>query len=68
MRRLDPPVARQVRDDVERYASTGVGDVKRLRDAHGACRLRSGDWRVRFVRHGDALHVIAVDHRSEAYR
>jgi len=68
MRRLDSPLARQVRDQVERFAIAGVGNVKRLRGEGGVCRLRSGDWRVRYVRRGDDLHVLAIKHRSEAYR
>ena len=31
MRRLDPPLARQISDHVERFAFVGVGNVKRLR-------------------------------------
>ena len=68
MRRLDPPLARQIRDQVERFAFAGVGNVKRLRGEGGVCRLRSGDWRIRYIRRGDDLHVLAVKHRSEAYR
>jgi hypothetical protein len=35
MRRLDPPLARQVRDQVERFAFAGAGNVKRLRGEGG---------------------------------
>jgi mRNA-degrading endonuclease RelE of RelBE toxin-antitoxin system len=62
------PLARQIRDQVERFAFAGVGNVKRLRGEGGVCRLRSGDWRIRYIRRGDDLHVLAVKHRSEAYR
>jgi mRNA interferase RelE/StbE len=69
MKRLDPHIARQVRDHVNRFAASGRGDVKRLGAAEGVCRLRSGDWRIRFrVEPGDTLRILSVRHRSEAYR
>jgi hypothetical protein len=43
MRRLDPQVARQVRDAVNRYAATEQGDVKKLRAPELGFRLRAGD-------------------------
>ena len=68
MRRLDPPLARQVRDQIERFAFAGVGNVRHLRGEGSVCRLRSGDWRIRYIRRGDDLHVLAVKHRSDACR
>ena len=69
LRKLDPPIARQIRDAVERYAATQSGDVKKLRPPEVGYRLRVGDWRVRFLpQHPDTLVVFRVRHRSEAYR
>ena len=69
MRRLDPQVARQIRDAVGRYAKTEHGDVKKLRAPEFGFRLRVGDWRVRFLpQHPDTIIVFRVRHRSEAYR
>lgn len=63
MRRLDPQVARQIRDAVARYAATEHGDVKRLRAPEFAFRLRVGDWRVRFLpQHPDMIVVFRVRH------
>ncbi|MBC8164345.1 MAG: hypothetical protein H7Y20_00575 [Bryobacteraceae bacterium] len=30
------------------YKQSGIGDVKKLKDAHEQFRLRVGDWRIRF--------------------
>jgi mRNA-degrading endonuclease RelE of RelBE toxin-antitoxin system len=68
MRRLDTGTARRIHAAVNRYAATGAGDAKPLRDAGAVWRLRCGDWRVRFLRRAGAIHVLAVDHRSQAYR
>ncbi len=69
LRRLDPPIARQIRDAVLRFAATGQGDVSRLRPPLEGFRLRSGDWRVRFRFDGpDLIHVQHLRHRSQAYR
>ena len=69
MRRLDPQVARQIRDAVDRYAATEQGDVKKLRAPEFGFRLRAGDWRVRFLpQHPDTIIILRVRHRSEAYR
>ncbi len=69
MRKLDPQVARQIRDAVVRYATTEQGDVKKLRAPEFGFRLRVGDWRVRFLpQHPGVIIVFRVRHRSEAYR
>lgn len=69
MRRLDPQVARQIRDAVARYAEGEYGDVKKLRAPEFGFRLRVGDWRVRFLpQHPDTIVVFRVRRRSEAYR
>jgi mRNA-degrading endonuclease RelE of RelBE toxin-antitoxin system len=69
LRKLDPPVARQVRDAILRYAGSGQGDVKRLRPPDTGLRLRVGDWRVRFhIQPDGGLSIQRVLHRSQAYR
>ena len=69
LRKLDPPVARQVRDAILRYAGSGQGDVKRLRSPDTGLRLRVGDWRVRFhIQPGGGLSIQRILHRSQAYR
>ena len=70
MRRLDPPVRLRIQDSLGAYANTGAGNIKRLRGMHPPqFRLRVGDWRVIFDNPDPAtIRVLAIDHRSEAYR
>lgn len=70
LRNLDPPDARRVVSRVERFATTGHGDVKKLKGVADRWRLRVGDWRVFFthVQEGDALLVLRVRPRGKAYR
>jgi len=62
--------AMQILMALTRYGQTGEGDIKHLRGKlAGTRRLRVGDWRVRFQeRRGDVIYILAVSHRSEAYR
>jgi mRNA interferase RelE/StbE len=54
---------------IQRFAETGVGDVKELKGKSGELRLRVGDYRVRFTNDvDDTIRVHAVRHRREAYR
>ncbi len=66
---LDKTVARRVKQAVERFAEIGMGDVKKL---HGVApveyRLRIGDYRVRFYQDEEAIRVLRVSNRREAYR
>jgi mRNA interferase RelE/StbE len=48
------------------YASTGAGDVKRLKGQAG-CRLRIGDYRVIFFEDARVMTVVAVGHRRDIY-
>jgi mRNA interferase RelE/StbE len=63
-------LAADVRSRIEgrlmEFASSGVGNVKRLRGREGS-RFRVGDWRVIFNEEGDAIVVLAVGHRREIY-
>jgi mRNA interferase RelE/StbE len=47
-------------------ATSGKGDVKRLKGRQGS-RLRVGDWRVIFYEESGAIVIVAVGHRREIY-
>ena len=67
---LGCPVAVRIVEALERLATTGQGDVQRLRGTTDEWRLRVGDWRVRF-RYDTAADTIEVLHilpRGESYR
>jgi mRNA interferase RelE/StbE len=70
MRRLDRSVAQRVRDALVRLASTGQGDVTRLRSDEPEWRLRVGDWRIRFTYEvpTQTIVVLRVLPRGRAYR
>jgi mRNA interferase RelE/StbE len=68
IRRLDRDTAMRIFVALDRLASTGQGDVKRLKGQGGDLRLRVGDYRVRFTEESDSLEVSRVFHRKEAYR
>lgn len=68
VRRLDKPTALRIFAALHRFAETGHGDVKQLKNEGGELRLRVGDYRVRFAEDGNVLHIARVQHRSEAYR
>ena len=51
-----------------RFAATGHGDVKSLKDRPGELRLRVGKWRVFFsLEPPDLIRVLGIDNRGEAY-
>jgi mRNA-degrading endonuclease RelE of RelBE toxin-antitoxin system len=59
----------RVEDAIERFARTGLGDVKMLAGEERQLRLRVGDWRVRFVyEQPDIIRVLHIRNRREAYR
>jgi mRNA interferase RelE/StbE len=60
-------VARRIVEAVERFATTGHGDVKRLKGREGY-RLRVGDWRVLFLMDGETITITRVRPRGGAYR
>lgn len=69
MAALDKGIARRVKQTVERFAETGAGSVKKLRDINPPeYRLRVGDYRVRFGLDGETVRVFRVRNRREAYR
>jgi mRNA-degrading endonuclease RelE of RelBE toxin-antitoxin system len=70
LRRLDPPIAGQIRDAVQRFAAFGHGDLAALHGKFaGTLRLRVRGWRV-FLRRAphNALHILAIDKHGDAYR
>lgn len=48
------------------YATSGSGDVKRLKGRAGS-RLRVGDWRVIFIEEGASIIIVAVGNRRDIY-
>jgi mRNA-degrading endonuclease RelE of RelBE toxin-antitoxin system len=51
---------------VEAFGRAGSGDVKKL-EAADEWRLRSGDWRILFVRTPGVITITRVDNRRDAY-
>lgn len=69
MAALDKGIARRIKQAVERFADTGVGNVKRLQGIDPPeYRLRVGDYRVRFHLENENIQVLRVRNRREAYR
>jgi mRNA interferase RelE/StbE len=68
LRRLDRDTAMRILLTLTRYAETGEGDVKRLIDREGLCRLRVGKWRVFFdLDSPDIVRIHGIDNRGQAY-
>lgn len=70
MKKIDPTMARRVRDAVVELAETGRGDVAKLKDANPPeWRLRVGDRRVffRFRSELREIHLLRVLRRDRAY-
>jgi mRNA interferase RelE/StbE len=66
--RLDRPTRERISKEVESFAATGQGDVRRLKGKlDGLFRLRVGDWRVFFSTEGNRLLIRAVRPRGDAY-
>lgn len=67
---LEVITARRVLAAVERFASSGVGDVKNLQgELAGTMRLRVGDLRVVFEwTDTSAIRVVRIVPRKDAYR
>jgi mRNA interferase RelE/StbE len=64
--KLSSDVRRRVDARLTDFATTGHGDVKRLK-GRGGSRLRVGDWRVIFYEDQGTIVVAAVGHRREVY-
>jgi len=64
--KLSIDVRRRIDSRLQQFATSGIGDVKRLKGRRGA-RLGVGDWRVIFYEEGGSLIIAAVGHRREIY-
>ena len=66
---IDRETAMDILRAIGEYLTAGAGNVKKLRPPRRELRLRVGDYRVFFVSRGPrSVDVLAVRHRSEAYR
>jgi mRNA-degrading endonuclease RelE of RelBE toxin-antitoxin system len=69
VRALDQQTAMRILHGLARFTRTEEGDVKCLQGIEPPeFRLRVGAYRIRFYDHGDTIEILAVKHRSEAYR
>jgi mRNA-degrading endonuclease RelE of RelBE toxin-antitoxin system len=69
VRAIDPQTAMRTLHGLAHFTQTEAGDVKRLKDTDPPkFRLRVGSYRILFFDHGDTIEILAVRHRSEAYR
>jgi mRNA interferase RelE/StbE len=69
MAALDKEIARRVKRAAERLAESDAGNVRKLQGFDPPqYRLRVGDWRVRFRCGADAIRILRVRNRREAYR
>ncbi len=59
-------VRRRLDKRLNEFATSGHGDVKRLKGRDGM-RLRVGDWRVIFYEDQGTIVIVAVGHRREIY-
>jgi mRNA interferase RelE/StbE len=63
---LSADIRRRIDAKLTLYASSGSGDVKRLKGRAG-CRLRIVDWRVVFIENKSSIVVVAVGKRRDIY-
>lgn len=70
LRAVDREIAVGILRAIDRYLSTGAGDIKKLRPPRQEFRLRVGDYRVLFLPREEELtiEILRVFHRREAYR
>ncbi len=69
LRAIEQGTALRILHTLARMLATGEGDVKRIQNIEPPeFRLRVGDYRVRFHDLGDAIEILSVKHRREAYR
>jgi mRNA interferase RelE/StbE len=62
--KLSSDVRRRIDASLTKFATTGHGDVKRLKGRDGS-RLRVDDWRVIFFEDQGTIVVAAVGHRRD---
>jgi mRNA-degrading endonuclease RelE of RelBE toxin-antitoxin system len=69
LRAIDREAALQILYCVDRYLSSGTGDIKKLKPPIPGFRLRCGEYRVFFdLKGGNTIQITGVRHRKEAYR
>jgi mRNA-degrading endonuclease RelE of RelBE toxin-antitoxin system len=69
IRGIDQQTAKRILHGLARFVETEEGAVKRLQGIEPPeFRLRLGVYRIRFHDHSDSIEILAVKHRSEAYR
>jgi len=69
LRQIDQPTALRILKAIDRFLSTGEGDVKRMTDLQPpTLRLRVQDYRVLMHDHDNHLYIFAVGHRKDVYR
>lgn len=69
LRAIDRHTFLRILHGLARFVKTEEGDVRRLQDSEPPeFRLRAGDYRIRFLDRGESIEILAVKHRSEAYR
>jgi mRNA-degrading endonuclease RelE of RelBE toxin-antitoxin system len=69
LRRIDRSIALQILKTLARYAQSGEGDTKQLRDVEPPLmRLRAQNYRIFFRDNGDYLEISRVLDRKDAYR
>jgi mRNA interferase RelE/StbE len=64
--KLSPDIRSRIDKRLTEFATTGHGDVKRLKGREGM-RLRVGDWRLIFYEDHGTIVVAAVGHRRDIY-
>jgi plasmid stabilization system protein ParE len=69
IRNIEQPIALQILKTLARYAQSGAGNTKQLRDIEPPLiRLRAQDHRIFFRDRDDHLEISRVLDRKEAYR
>jgi mRNA-degrading endonuclease RelE of RelBE toxin-antitoxin system len=69
MAKIDRGSGRRIKLSIERFAITGLGDVKKLQGiSPPEYRLRVGNFRIRFSLRGDTIRILRVMDRRDAYR
>ncbi|MTI82392.1 MAG: type II toxin-antitoxin system RelE/ParE family toxin [Firmicutes bacterium] len=71
LKRLDTDIQKRIKKAL--YGITVMpprGDIKKLKDMRGRCRLRVGDWRVFFLfdKANREIHVVDITQRKDAYK
>ena len=69
LKRLDRPAARRIVERIDTGLAAHPGKDKALTGQYkGLFSYRIGDYRVVYVMLGDAILVLRIAHRAEAYR